>query len=123
MAFELGIDMGCRLFKEGKEKDKRFLILEKEPYRIKQALSDLSGFDIKHHNNDPEKIVREVRNWFVESGLKKASSATKIWESLNDFLSDFFQQRKREGYKDKDLEMMPIPEYIEFIKDWVKKNT
>lgn len=122
MAFELGIDMGCRLFKEGKAKDKRCLILEKELYRLNQALSDLSGFDIKHHNNDPEKIVREVRNWFVESGLKKASSATKIWKSFNGFVTDFFQQRKREGYKDKDLEMMPIPEYIEFIKDWVEKN-
>lgn len=122
MAFELGIDIGCRLFKEGKAKNKKCLILETERYRIKKALSDLSGSDIKNHNNDPESIVREVRNWFVENGLRKVSSATKIWERFNDFVSDFFQQRQKEGYKDKDLEMIPVPEFIDFIKDWIKRD-
>jgi len=31
----------------------------------------------------------------------------------------FYKQRTKEGYKAKDLEMMPIPEFISFIKDWV----
>jgi hypothetical protein len=122
MAFELGIDIGCRLFKDGKEKNKKCLVLETEPYRIKKALSDLSGSDIKHHNNDPEKLVRAVRNWFVESGLRKAPSGTKIWESFNEFMADFYYKRKKEGYKDKDLEMMPVLEFIDFINDWIKSD-
>jgi hypothetical protein len=120
MAFELGIDIGCRLFKDGEEKNKKCLVLETERYRIKRALSDLSGSDIKNHNNNPERLVREVRNWFVENGLRKAASGTKIWESFNDFMANFYYQRKKEGYKDKDLEMMPVPEFIDFIKDWIE---
>lgn len=120
MAFELGIDIGCRLFINGEEKSKKALVLETELYRIKRALSDLSGSDIKHHNNEPEKLVRAVRNWFVENGLKRVASATSIWENFNEFMADFYQKRKGEGYKDKDLTMMPIPEFIDFIKEWIK---
>jgi len=35
---------------------------------------------------------------------------------------DFYRQRKAEGYKDQDLEMMPIPEYIYFIEDWMRQK-
>lgn len=122
MAFELGIDIGCRLFKEGKEKNKKCLVLETRRYRIKKALSDFSGSDIKHHNNNPEKLVREVRNWFVENGLRNTPTATKIWEDFNKFMADFFQKRKQEGYKAKDLEMMPIPEFITFITGWIDSH-
>jgi hypothetical protein len=122
MAFELGIDIGCRLFGQGKEKKKKCLILEKERYRIRKALSDLSGADIKNHNNDPENIVRAVRDWFVENGLKRVTNANAIWQKFNNFMADFYQQRKKEGYRDKDIEMMPIPEFIEFIKGWIETN-
>jgi hypothetical protein len=39
MAFELGIDLGCRLFAEGEAKSKRLLVLEKERGRYQKALS------------------------------------------------------------------------------------
>ena len=31
-------------------------------------------------------------------------------------MADFYKKRKEEGYKKKDLEMMPIPEFIHFIE-------
>ena len=122
MPFELGIDVGCSLFKDGKYKNKKCLLLEKDQCRYQKALSDLSGSDIKSHNDEPEDIVRVVRNWFVENGLKNATNATKIWESFNEFMADFYLNRKNEGYKDRDLEMMPISEYLEFIKDWANND-
>jgi hypothetical protein len=103
MAFELGIDIGCRLFAQGKEKNKKCLILEKERYRIRKALSDLSGADIKSHNNEPENIVRAVRDWFVENGLKRVTNANAIWQKFNNFMADFYQQRKKEGSRIKIL--------------------
>lgn len=120
MPFELGLDIGCRMFSNDILKDKRCLILEKkEKYRYMKALSDISGCDIKDHNDDPAKLVRQIRNWFVETvGIKKAPSATVIWYSFMDFTSDFYDKRIFEGFSDEDLNMMPIPEYIEFIKEW-----
>ncbi len=120
MPFELGVDIGCRFFKGGQARDKKCLVLEKEKYRYQKALSDMSGSDIKHHNNEPEELVRQVRNWFVENEIQHADSGTKIWEIFNEFMADFYQKRQDEGFKDRDLEMMPTPEYIRFIKEWLK---
>jgi len=80
----------------------------------------MSGSDIKSHNNEPEGIVRQTRNWFVENEDQRVDNATKIWEFFNEFMADFYQKREEEGYKDKDLEMMPIPEFIHFIEDWLR---
>ncbi len=119
MPFELGVDIGCRTYKGGNANWKKCLILEKERYRYQKALSDMSGSDIKTHHNEPEEIVRQVRNWFIENDVQHADSGTKIWEAFNSFMADFYQKREAEGYKSKDLEMMPVPEYIRFVKDWI----
>ncbi|MDD3581687.1 MAG: hypothetical protein PHW74_11770 [Desulfobacca sp.] len=121
MAFELGIEYGCRYFASNNLRDKRCLILEKARYQYMKALSDLSGVDIKSHNNDPIKMVRAIRDWFVETvRLRNVDSATMIWYSFNEFTSDFYKQRKSERFSDEDLNMMPPPEYIDFIKGWVQ---
>ena len=122
MPFELGVDIGCRAYKGGEAKEKKCLILEKERYRYQRALSDMSGSDIKNHNNEPEEIVRQIRNWFIENDIQYADSGTKIWEAFNSFMADFYQKREVEGYKSKDLDMMPVPEYIRFIKGWLTNH-
>ena len=119
MPFELGVDIGCRLFKSGKARQKKCLILEKEPYRYQKALSDLSGFDIKHHSNDPRNMVFQVRNWFVEVDHISVPSATQIWRDFIVFMTNFYDKRKSEGFRSKDLEMMPVPELMRFMRDWL----
>jgi hypothetical protein len=122
MPLELGIDIGCRLASKGILQSKTCLILEKDKYRYQKALSDLSNSDIKSHNNDPETLVFQVRNWFTELGLRNVPSATKIWERFNEFMADFFEARERDGYQDRDLEFMPVPEYMDFVKEWITEN-
>lgn len=120
MPFELGIDYGCRRFGTGRLKGKRFLILEKGTYDYRKALSDLAGVDIKSHGDEPVKIVQAIRHWFVETvGLKKVDSPTMLWYKFTDFTSDFYSRRQQEGFSDEDLNMMPVPEYIDFIKGWI----
>lgn len=123
LSFELGIDFGCRLFNEGETRNKVFLILEKEKYLFHTALSDMSGVDIKNHNNNPEELIRQVRNWFVENDLRTARSPSMIWDDFNEFMADFFQKRKGEGFSELDLQVMPIREYISFIEDWLKTRS
>lgn len=120
MPFELGIEYGCRVFGTGRLGSKRCLILEKEPHDFRKALSDLSGIDIKSHNNEPVRAVRAVRNWFVETvGLTGVKSAGHIWYRFTDFTTDFYDRRKAEGYSDDDLNMMPVAEYTDFIASWL----
>lgn len=65
MPFELGIDYGCQKLKGDVWAKKQILILEKERYRYQKALSDLSGSDIKNHDDDPIKLIKVIRDWFV----------------------------------------------------------
>jgi hypothetical protein len=124
MPFELGIDYGLRRFGGTKFQGKKFLILEKERYEFQRSISDISGVDIKAHKNKPERVVRAVRNWFLESNLvEEAPSATVVWYRFTDFTSDFYSRRKAEGYSDEDLNMMPVPEYIDFISRWIQENS
>jgi hypothetical protein len=124
MPFELGVDYGCRRFASNYLKGKKFLILERGAYDYKKALSDLSGIDIKNHDNKAANIVQAVRNWFVETAsLRNVDSPTVIWYKFSDFASDFYTRRLEEGFSDKDLNMMPIPEYIGFIKRWIRSNS
>ena len=124
MPFELGVDYGSRLHGPDFMQDKKFLILEKEPHDFKIALSDLSGVDIKNHGNEPDEVVRAVRDWFYETaGLRSAPYPTVIWWRFNDFTTSLFEDRLAEGIPAddvrEDIERMPIPEYLNSVVNWV----
>lgn len=120
MPFELGVEYGCRLFGSGSLRGKQCLILEKDPHEFRKAISDLSGVDIKSHGNQPAEIVRAARNWFVETARRRRiESPTEIWFRFTNFTFDFYKARRKEGFSVKDVEMMPVPEYVDFIRHWV----
>lgn len=122
MPFEIGIDLGCRLFSsDDNHKQKKILILENEKYNYQKSISDLAGSDIKCHNNNPEDLVLELRTWFTELGIKVVAGSI-IWDKYNEFNVDFYEKCKNEGYKEKDFDRMSIREYIDFIKDWCNRN-
>lgn len=66
MPLELGIFLGARRFGRGRQKSKRCLVLDRARYRYQVYLSDMSGQDIRAHDNDPVKAVRAVRNWLSQ---------------------------------------------------------
>lgn len=119
MPFELGIDLGARIFGQGKLNLKRCLVLEADPYRYKAALSDLSGFDIAHHGNEPAKVVVVVRNWLRNTCKVDAPGPTLIWDSFNYFMADLHVDLVDRGFSKEDIDALPIPELIEHMTTWV----
>ena len=121
MPFELGIDYGCQKLKEGKWKDKRILILEKEPYRYQAALSDLSGSDIKNHDDDPLKLMKAVRDWLVTEDLKTGPSANMIWTKFNEFNAYLYNKAVEENGHES-VDDLPVPEVMHHIKEWLENQ-
>jgi hypothetical protein len=118
MPFELGLDLGCRYYKPGEAasyQEKKMLILEKEKYSMQKALSDLSFADCKCHNGEAEELVLEVRNWFAELGFKDLPSGTSIWDDYNVFYFELFAEKQKQGFKQKDIDRLPIPEFLDCI--------
>ncbi len=123
MPFELGVDYGTRLHGSSRMRTKKFLILETNRYEFQKAISDISGFDIKAHRDQPERIVRVSREWFVETvGLRGLPGPSALWYRFNDFTGDFWRKRLAEGFTKDEVNEMPIPEYLSFLGKWVAQK-
>lgn len=117
MPFELGIDYGCKKLKGGKWNNKKILILEKERYRFQKAISDLSGSDIKNHDDKVIKVVYAVRDWFINEELHRGSSGKKVWNSYNDFQAYLYDEVvEKDGHESPDE--VPIPEIAHHMSNW-----
>lgn len=79
MPFELGLDLGCRFYGSKAFGRKECLILEKEPHRYKQVLSDISGHDIRAHGGSPQRLVTEVRQWLSRRVRRHLPSESGVW--------------------------------------------
>ena len=93
------------------------LILEEERYSTQKALSDLSFADCKCHKGEAEELVYEIRNWFSEIGQKNVPSASSIWDSFNEFYADLYIEKSGQGFKQKDINRLPIAEFMNFIDE------
>jgi hypothetical protein len=120
MPFELGLDVGCRLFKGGKWSQKKCLILEAERYRYQAAISDMSNSDIAVHNNNPERVLAEVRNWLNNEVCLRSPGPSKVWVAFLDFMAYNYNHLKYRGYSEEDIQRLPVNELIECIQDWIQ---
>ncbi len=118
MPFELGVDVGCRLFKGGRWSTKKCLVLEAEPYRYQGALSDLSSSDIAVHNNNPAEIVLQVRNWLSNEARLRAPGPRHVWEAFLEFMTDNYESLKQRGFSDEDVKRLPVSELMTCMQEW-----
>ncbi len=122
MPFELGIDYGAKVLKGGQWQEKQILILEKEQYRYQKALSDLSGSDIKSHNDDPSKIITVVRDWFVATAGIRIKSGNAIWSKFNEFNAYLYDQAiENDGHES--IDSLEVVEVIYHMDDWFALQT
>ncbi|MEA1832020.1 hypothetical protein U8607_07985 [Methylobacterium durans] len=119
MPFELGLDVGCRLYGADALCSKKCLILEAERYRYQAALSDLSNSDIAVHGNEPLSVLSEVRNWLSAEENLSAPGPSAMWDRFNDFVADNYDALTERGYSDRDGERLPIPELLAGMRQWV----
>lgn len=120
MPFECGVDFGLKFSDERKFRSKRLLILEKERFRYQKAISDISGNDIKSHGNNPEGIVKAVRDWFSIIA-KDVPWYKEIWLAYNEFYFDYHSILTSKGYNPNDIESFTFSDVIKFMKTWIRE--
>ncbi len=74
MPFELGVFLGAKRYGDPEQKKKVCLITDKDEYRFKTFLSDISGQDIRAHSDKPEAAIKLVRTWLKDSSKKSSLS-------------------------------------------------
>jgi len=119
MAFELGIDFGCRqYFGQGRD-SKRFLILEEERFRYQAALSDISGCDIESHGARFDRAMIHVRNWLRQVTGCEAKGPAHILTDYSTFQAWNYETKLRNGYSEADIKTYPTFELIESMRVWM----
>ncbi|MYC31029.1 MAG: hypothetical protein F4X65_13210 [Chloroflexi bacterium] len=75
MPLELGLFLGAQRFSSGSNRQKRCLVLDREPFRYQQFISDIAGQDIKAHHSSVSGLVSQVRDWLsiYNPGLESGS--------------------------------------------------
>lgn len=119
MPFELGLDVGCRIFGDSEWKRKKCLILEAERYRYQAAISDLSNSDIKVRKNEPQEALTAVRDWLVVEARIDAPGPGALWGKFIDYMADDYDALKLRGFSDTDILKQGIPELMPRMKTWV----
>jgi hypothetical protein len=122
MPFELGLDVGCRLFRGGRWTEKKCLILEAERYRYQAAISDMSNSDIAVHGNDPIEASVQVRNWLNNEAGLRAAGPSLLWGRFTDFMADNYTALLANGYSDRDIKRLPVPELMTCMEGWIARN-
>jgi hypothetical protein len=120
MAFECGIDFGIKLSNTEKE-SKKFLILEKEKYRYQKVISDISGNDIKSHKNDPEQLIKVIRDWFKLINVN-VPGYKEIWLAYNEFEYSYEELLIDEGLNPKDIDALTFSEIIYSMRKWINNK-
>jgi hypothetical protein len=119
MPFELGLFLGCK-FAVRKHSNKSCLILDRQQWRYRKSLSDLSGRDIRAHKGGPTLAIAAVRNWLVtESGRTDAPGGTFILQQYRRFrrqLPTICVKAKR------NVAELSFSDYRDMVTAWLSMN-
>jgi len=116
MPLELGICIGAIEFGNLRQNNKEYLIIESDKFRFKQFVSDLSGQDIKSHNNKVTDVITAIRNWLTKKTNEKIPSASYIYEDYNNFLKDLPERCTLNRWNPLEL---TFDEYSSLVTSWL----
>ena len=121
MPLELGVFLGAKKFGGTQQKRKNCLVIDREQYRYQQFISDISGQDIKSHDNKPEAVISVIRDW-----LNSASDRLTIPGGRD--IADRYQEFKAAlpaicGNARLELDEITYNDFSVFASVWLEENT
>jgi len=94
MPLELGIFLGAHKYSSPHHynKDKRTLIMDLEPYRYREFISDLGGQDVTGHHGNPEEMILNIRNFLITNSRRVTiASGEFIFGRYSQFIQELPQ--------------------------------
>ena len=120
MPLELGIFLGAKKFGIEVQKRKKCLILDTEPYRYQQFVSDIAGQDIQAHNNNSRKVIMHVRNWLRNTSRRETiPSGGIIWERYQEFMEKLPQTAREARLI---VEELIFNDYTLLVAQWLESK-
>lgn len=99
-----------------RQREKRCLILDAQPYRYQKFISDIAGQDIRSHDGDPEKAIGEVRSWLATVSQRPVPGQAELVQIYREFRADLPELLTRIQLTEA---KMQFPDYINSCLEWL----
>lgn len=120
MPLELGFFLGAKRYGSKRDRQKRCLVLDRDRYRYRNFCSDISGQDIRAHNDQPRDAIRAVRDWLSSHRSGVAIPGGKaIFERYERFRAQLPQQA---GELKLDHRELTFGDYTRLVVGWLSKT-
>ncbi|WP_310821193.1 hypothetical protein [Stratiformator vulcanicus] len=119
MPLELGMFLGAKWFGAPPQDSKNCLILDTERYRFQQFLSDISGQDIRAHDDDPNRAVTQIRNWLNTFSQRRLPSARRIISRYEAFRKQWVKLARKLSVDEDEPTFRDVEE---LIYHWLDQN-
>jgi len=118
MPLELGMFFGAKNFGTRKQKLKNCIIMDSKEFRYQMFISDISGKDIKAHNNKVKKVIKIIRDWLGTYSEVLLHGQDKIYNKYNLFDSQLPEQCKILSTSKRELTFM---DFRLLAEEWLVK--
>jgi hypothetical protein len=118
MPLELGIFIGCKQFGNPQQRTKKYLILENQANQSKKFISDLSGQDVKAHENDRQKLIQAVRDWLAGKAKIPIPHSSILLDKLGQFKASLPEICKKAEWREDEL---TFGEYSSLVVKWLRE--
>jgi hypothetical protein len=120
MPLELGFFLGAKRYGSTTDREKRCLVLDRERYRYRSFCSDISGQDIRAHNDRPRDAIRAVRDWLSShrTGVQMPGGKA-IFERYDGFR---LQLRAQASDLRLDSKELTFGDYTKLVVGWLVNN-
>ena len=116
MPLELGADLALRIAGSTAQRTRKTLVLDIEKHRYDKMVSDISGMDIEAHDNDPIRIIKQVRDWLnvhrsLEPILPGAAAIAGDYATYQEIASDIVAELRLDPH-----DTLPHRDYLYVVK-------
>lgn len=116
MPFECGLAYGAVKFARGK---RDMLVMTSTRFSDKKSISDLAGQDVAYHENEPEKLIAEVRKFLAAKvpANQKVRGGDSIWRRFQTFRSELPELIKGQHVSFEEIES------LDYLQTWLLSAT
>ncbi len=120
MPLKLGLFLGAKFYSDTeKQKDKRCLILDSEPFRYQKFVSDLAGQDIRSHTGLPANAMGEVRNWLAFVSHRPLPGQAELVRLYSEFRMELPEMLLSIHLAEAEMQFV---DYVNICTEWLYKK-
>jgi hypothetical protein len=122
MPFEFGLALGARYFGSPLHRRKKCLVLATELREYQKFISDISGQDIEAHHDDPDQVIRHIRNFLRgDVGRRSIPGAAQIVALYQKFNCELPRLSQQPQFK-YDLSDLHFADYLQLVTAFLSQS-